>query len=325
MGKDEGRGSQRGKKRALFVCSEQKQSHSRDRGTLADPYRGDRLEVSYGGRRCGGCGCGACCIGHPGREVNGPALKALRSHLHKGTKVGGGSAGRSLSRTRARTCVSLAAAPLTRDHTYRRDPPHPRLKISARLPLLSECSGPPVRKRPLATFAPPPPAAASHSPSANVQPGVKMHWRADLAGQGSHPGLSIYFRANSAAVNVTLWLHSATRGRSSTRFYLSPLLLECEARTFGASPLIGVNRRSCDDTAWFEMSCSCAALGPEVEPVPVCDAASAVSPACIALCVPSGIRSVLDEAEERGKQLLIREPNNKNLTDFLQEKCSYVT
>lgn len=73
------------------------------------------------------------------------------------------------------------------------------------------------------------------------------------------------------------------------------------------------------------MSCSCAALGPEVEPVPVCDAASAVSPACIALCVPSGIRSVLDEAEERGKQLLIREPNNKNLTDFLQEKCSYVT
>lgn len=89
MGKDEGRGSQRGKKRALFVCSEQKQSHSRDRGTLADPYRGDRLEVSYGGRRCGGCGCGACCIGHPGREVNGPALKALRSHLHKGTKLGG--------------------------------------------------------------------------------------------------------------------------------------------------------------------------------------------------------------------------------------------
>lgn len=148
-------------------------------------------------------------------------------------------------------------------------------------------------------------------------PGVKLHWRADLAGQGSHPGLSIYFRANSAAVNVTLWLHSATRGRSSTRFYLdSPAL---EEGTFGALPLIGVNRHSCDDTAWYEMSCSCAALGPEVEPIPVCDAASAVSPACIALCVPSGIRSVLDEAEERGQQLLIREPNNKNLTDFLQE------
>lgn len=81
------RGEEVREKKSL-VCSV-KQSHSRDRGTLEDPYRGDRLEVSYGGWCCGGCGCGACCIGHPGREVNGPALKALRSHLHKGTKVGG--------------------------------------------------------------------------------------------------------------------------------------------------------------------------------------------------------------------------------------------
>lgn len=64
------------------------QNHSRDRGTFEDPYRGDRLEVSYRGWCCGGCGCGAWCIGHPGREVYGPALKALRSHLHKGTTVG---------------------------------------------------------------------------------------------------------------------------------------------------------------------------------------------------------------------------------------------
>lgn len=64
------------------------QSHSRDRdrGALEDPYRVNRLEVSYRGWCC--CGCGTCCIGHPGREVYGPALKALRSHLHKGTTVG---------------------------------------------------------------------------------------------------------------------------------------------------------------------------------------------------------------------------------------------
>ena len=63
-------------------------SRDRDRGAFEDPYRGNRLEVSYRGRCCGGCGRGACCIGHPGREVYGPALKALRSHLHKGTTVG---------------------------------------------------------------------------------------------------------------------------------------------------------------------------------------------------------------------------------------------
>ena len=63
-------------------------SRDRDRGALEDPYRGNRLEVSYRGRCCCGCGCCACCIGHPGREVYGPALKALRSHLHKGTTVG---------------------------------------------------------------------------------------------------------------------------------------------------------------------------------------------------------------------------------------------
>lgn len=55
-------------------------------------YRGNRLEVSSWGRYC--CCCGGCsrrgarCIGHPGREMNGPALEALCSHLHKGTTVG---------------------------------------------------------------------------------------------------------------------------------------------------------------------------------------------------------------------------------------------
>lgn len=57
-------------------------------GALKHPYRINRLEVSSRGWSCGGCCCGARCIGHPGREVYRPALKALRSHLHKGTTVG---------------------------------------------------------------------------------------------------------------------------------------------------------------------------------------------------------------------------------------------
>ncbi|TNN35148.1 hypothetical protein EYF80_054683 [Liparis tanakae] len=59
-------------------------------GGSEDPYRGTGLEVSYGGRS-GGAGC----TGHPGREVCGPALGALRSHLHKGTTGGGGLSGGS--------------------------------------------------------------------------------------------------------------------------------------------------------------------------------------------------------------------------------------
>lgn len=78
------------KKKRESLVSSVNQSHSRDkdRGALERPYRGNGLEVSYRGWCCGGCGCGTCCIGHPGREVYGPTFKALRSHLHKGTTVG---------------------------------------------------------------------------------------------------------------------------------------------------------------------------------------------------------------------------------------------
>lgn len=83
--KDKGSGSEK-EKRAQFA--QRTRVTPETGGALEDPYRGNGLEVSYWGRRCGGCGCGACCIGHPGREVYGPALGALRSHLHKGTTVG---------------------------------------------------------------------------------------------------------------------------------------------------------------------------------------------------------------------------------------------
>lgn len=82
------RGVEVREKKSLVFSLNQSHSRDRDRGALEDPYRSNRLEVSYRGWCCGGCGCGACCIGHPGREVYGPALKALRSHLHKGTTVG---------------------------------------------------------------------------------------------------------------------------------------------------------------------------------------------------------------------------------------------
>lgn len=194
---DEVRG---GGRRPLFVCSEQKQSHSRDRGTLADPYRGDRLEVSYGGRCCcGGCGCGACCIGHPGREVNGPALKALRSHLHRGTKVGGGgSAGRWLSLDVWLRRASLLLLPLTRDHKYNR---HPLLKSAHSSYCSVNAAGPPrCRNRPLSDLWPPSAGAASHSAVPMFNAVVKMHWQANLARQGSCPGLSISWAQTVAAL-----------------------------------------------------------------------------------------------------------------------------
>lgn len=144
--------------KALFVCSEQKQSHSRDRGTLADPYRGDRLEVSYGGRCCRGCGCGACCIGHPGREVNGPAVKALRSHLQRDQSMGGLSG--PLTEPGVGSDVHLSCCC-----------PWPGITSMTALCLSNQCGAPTAPRaqrapwcgnRPLMTFGPPA-AAASHS------------------------------------------------------------------------------------------------------------------------------------------------------------------
>lgn len=47
----------------------------------------------------------------------------------------------------------------------------------------------------------------------------------------------------------------------------------------------------------FQYVCNTISLTPELQPVPVCDAASAVSPAYISPYVLSGTHSVPDEAE----------------------------
>lgn len=52
----------------------------------------------------------------------------------------------------------------------------------------------------------------------------------------------------------------------------------------------------------FQHACNRWGLRPQLCPVPVCDAASAVSPACISLFVLSDTHSVPDEAEPQMKE-----------------------
>lgn len=288
------RGAEAGEKKSLVFSV--KQSHSRDRGTLEDPYRGNRLEVSYRGWCCGGCGCGACCIGYPGKEVHGPALKALRSHLHKGTTVG-----------RAQRAVHWAWRGVWGTSFLLL----PLWGITSTHVIPNQCTAPTLCERGGLLMAW---ATADLHPccscclplrSVNV-PSVDAECT-DQQPSWSEALVLQYWSVQRQLVTVKVYLRAALchKGAVICKIYLNsyptawPRGSESNFQHRPSALMTIVSPLRADRATCLRIS----GLGPQRRPVPVCDAASAVSPAYISLCVPSDTRSEPDEAEHKSRQI----------------------